>query len=218
MIHEDSLTLEYLNAMNYGVVTILGSGKTFKSGTMYSLFEEVPSLKKRKKAFLNFAGLEYFPKDYGYYIDNVWDCEPDSILVIEDVNRLFPSRTSSKSEDLQRFIGVISHKDIVIFLTTQNTANVDMVFFRDQDNFTIHKYMNPTSIAYERPETASFCDMTNAMIYDTSYKLEVDWHYVSYVPMFYECLVLEDVPSYYGYEISHALRYYDPRVKEAVHG
>ena len=53
-IRTDSPTLDYLDGMGYGIVSILGSGKTFKSGTMYSLFEYVPSLRTRPKAFLRF--------------------------------------------------------------------------------------------------------------------------------------------------------------------
>ena len=34
----------------YGVIPIVGSGKTFKSGTLYSLFEYVSSFRRRDKA------------------------------------------------------------------------------------------------------------------------------------------------------------------------
>lgn len=214
-MNSESPTLNYLDSMNYGVVCILGSGKTFKSGTMYTILDEVPSLKKRPKAFLKFSGLEYFPKDYGHNVTDYWDVEPGSILIIEDANRLFPSRSSSKTPDIQEFIGLISHKDILIFLTTQCTANVDMAFFRDQENLIIHKYMSPLSIAYERPECASFCQDANRMIYEVSYKKQVDWHYISYVPMFSECLILDQPVGFYGWEISHSLINYRPEKKGA---
>jgi len=209
----DSPTLRFLDSMNYGVVAILGSGKTFKSGTMYTILNEVPSLKKRNKAFLKFSGLEYFPPGYGHNVTDYWDVEPGSILIIEDANRLFPSRQSSKAPDLQEFIGIISHKDILIFLTTQNTANVDMAFFRDQDNLLIHKYMNPLSIAYEREEITSYCQDANRMICEKSYEKKVDWHYLSYVPMFSECLILDHPVGFYNWNISHSLRDYRPDKK-----
>ncbi|MBE6518328.1 MAG: hypothetical protein E7Z70_02135 [Thermoplasmata archaeon] len=205
-----SPTLDYLRTMKYGIVSIVGSGKTFKSGTMYSLFDYVLSLKKRKKAFLHFSGLEHFPEDYGYPVDDLWDTEPDSILVIEDANRLFPSRASARSSDLQEFLGVISHKDILIFLTVQNTANTDMAFFRDQDTITIHKRMSSTAVIYERPEISSFASDANVYMSDYCMRTGADHHYVSYVPRFNEILYLDSPPSWYGWEQSHALRDYRP--------
>lgn len=213
-----SFTLDYLQTMSYGVVSILGSGKTFKSGTMYSLFDYVPALRDRRKAFLNFSGLDTFPAGYGVEISSVWEAEPDSILVIEDANRLFPSRASGKSSDLQEFLGIISHKDILIFLTVQNTANTDMAFFRDQDSILIHKRMSPSAICYERPEIASSCLDANAFMGDFCSSSGVDFHLVSYVPRFQEILVLEDPPSWYGWEQSHALRNYLPADFERSRG
>lgn len=209
-INEDSLTLEYLDSMDYGVVPIVGSGKTFKSGTMYSLFEYVESFRNRRKAFLKFSGLELFPDNYGTVVDDVWDVEPDSILVVEDANRLFPSRSSSRSSDLQEFLGLISHKDIVVVLTIQNTANSDVAWFRDQDSVLICKRMNPSSVQFERPEIASYCADANAYMSDFCDATGADWHLVSYVPRFHEVLHLPDVPSWYGWEQSHALRHYRP--------
>ncbi len=209
-----SPTLEYLDTMRYGVVSVLGSGKTFKSGTMYTLFECVPSLFERPKAFLRFSGLDKFPKGYGYRVDDVWDVVPDSILVIEDANRIFPSRQSARSADLQEFMGVISHKDILVFLTVQNTSNTDVAFFRDQDNVTIHKRMNPTSLKYERPEIAPECVEANRCMTEFCSETGADWHLVSYVPRFFETMWLDTPPPWYGWDQSHALRNYRPPIEQ----
>ena len=210
----ESPTLEYLEHMNYGVVPIIGSGKTFKSGTMYSLFRYVPSLRSRSKAFLNFSGLENFPYGYGRCINDIWDTEPDEILVIEDANRLFPSRMSGHSSSIQEFMGIISHKDILVFLTVQNTSNTDQAFFRDQDSVSIHKRMNPTSIGFERPEIASYCSSANSLMADFCHRTGADYHLVSYIPRFNEVMWLDDPPSWYDWNCSHALRGYRPPVKE----
>ena len=206
----ESPTLRYLEGMNYGVIPIVGSGKTFKSGTLYSLFEYVSSFRRRDKAFLRFSGLEHFPPGYGYRVDDIWDCEPDSILVVEDANRLFPSRASARSSDLQEFLGIISHKDIVIVLTIQNTANSDVAWFRDQDSVSIYKRMNPASVVFERPEIASYCADANAYMGDFCKATGADWHLVSYVPRFHEVMYLDTPPEWYGWAQSHALRDYRP--------
>lgn len=211
----ESPTLDYLDSMSYGVVPIVGSGKTFKSGTMYSLFDYVPSFRSRPKAFLRFTGLEYFPEGYGYRIDDLWDAEPGSILVIEDANRLFPSRSSSRSSDLQEFLGIISHKDIVVVLTIQNTANSDVAWFRDQDSVSIFKRMVPSAIQFERPEIASFSSDANTYMSDFCAYTGADYHHVSYIPRFHECLWLDSPPSWYGWSQSHALRDYRPVAKGA---
>lgn len=205
-----SPTLDYLSKMDYGVVSIVGSGKTFKSGTMYSLFEYVPELDRRQKAFLNFTGLEHFPDGFGYAVDDYWDTEPGSILIIEDANRLFPSRASARSSDLQEFLGIISHKDILVFLTVQNTANTDMAFFRDQDMITIHKRMSEAALSYERPEIASQAAESNVYMADYCRRTGADFHLVSYVPRFNEILYLDTPPVWYGWKQSHALRDYRP--------
>lgn len=211
----ESETLAYLDSMSYGVVSVLGSGKTFKSGTMYSIFDYVPSLRSRPKAFLRFSGLDVFPDGYGYPVDSLWDAEPGSILVIEDANRIFPSRASGRTADLQEFLGLISHKDILVFLTIQNTANTDMAFFRDQDSVLIHKRMSPAAVSYERPEIAGSCLDANAYMADFCRLTGADWHLVSYIPRFHECLWLSDPPSWYGWLQSHALRDYRPEKKGA---
>lgn len=205
--------LSYIDSMNHGVVPIVGSGKQFKSGTMYQLLSALPSLRNRKKAFFKFPAVrELFPSFMrGYPVDNLWDVEPDSILVIEDANRVFPSRSSSKVADLQEFLGVISHKDILIFLTVQNTSNTDMAFFRDQDILFLHKRMSPVGIQYEREELQHHCSVGNIIIENTAIKEGVNPLFVTYVPRFASTIILDEPPDWYGYAQSHALRDYDPR-------
>lgn len=206
--------LEYINNMNHGVVSLLGSGKTFKSGTMYTLLDSLPKLKKRKKAFFKFPSVDELFKDADlnvYSVNDLWDVEPDSILIIEDANRVFPSRSSSKTADLQEFLGVISHKDILIFLTVQNTSNTDIAFFRDQDVIFLHKKMNLTAIKYEREEFRMNCTWSNVLIDQTAKKHNIEPLFISYVSTG-ELIYLPNVPTWYNETISHALRDYDNRL------
>lgn len=211
-------SLDYINNMPHGVIAIVGSGKTFKSGTLYSLLEYCPEFKSRRKAFYKFPYVtKLFPKELlGYSVDDYDDVEPDSICIIEDANRIFPSRASSKSVDLQEFLGLISHKDILIMLTIQNTSNTDVAFFRDQDTVMIHKKMNTIAIQYEREEFKINCERGNYLIDQIADAQQMPVHYVSYLPRFGEVLVLDHPPSWYGYDQSHALRDYRIHNKEAA--
>lgn len=210
--------IDYINKMNHGVVVILGSGKTFKSGTLYSLLEYCPDFRNRRKAFYKFPAVyDLFPSELlGYSVNKLNDIEPDSICIIEDANRVFPSR-SSKSPVLQEFLGIISHKDILIFLTVQNTANTDLAFFRDQDVVFLHKKMNETGLQNEREEISMKCKWANQVIDEVSCSYNISPHYVSYASDFGQALILNHPPSWYGYEQSHALRNYLISEEEAKH-
>lgn len=196
--------------MPHGVIAILGSGKTFKSGTLYSLLDYCPGLMSRKKAFYEFPSVEkLFPSSLkAYVVEDLDDVEPDSICIIEDANRVYPSRSSVRTLDLQKWMGVISHKDILVMLTVQNTSNTDLAFFRDQNVVMLHKKMNTTAIQYERDEFKVNCQRANFLIDQYSVQYNVPYHYVSYLPDFDQILILDKPPSWYGYAQSHALRDY----------
>ena len=202
-----------INEMPHGVIAILGSGKTFKSGTLYSLFDYCPCLMSRRKAFYKFPSVDnLFPYSLkSYTVNDFDDVDPDSICVIEDANRVFPSRSSARTSELQEWMGIISHKDILVMLTVQNTSNTDLAFFRDQNVVMLHKKMNPTAISYERDEFKVNCQRANLLIDQYSAQYNVPYHYVSYLPDFDQVLILDKPPSWYGYDQSHALRYYKLR-------
>ena len=205
--------IDYINEMPHGVIAILGSGKTFKSGTLYSLLDYCPGLMARKKAFYKFPNVkELFPSSLkSYTVDDLDDVEPDSICIIEDANRVYPSRGSASKSDLQEWMGIISHKDILVMLTVQNTSNTDLAFFRDQNFIMLHKKMNATAISYEREEFRVNCQRANLLIDQYSALHNVPYHYVTYLPDFDEILILDHPPEWYGYDQSHALRYYKIR-------
>jgi len=217
MISEFSKTLDYINNMNCGVVSIIGTGKTFKSGTLYSLLQEgyCPNLAVRPKAFYRFPDVD-FPNDLrSYFVEDFDDVESGSILIIEDANRVFPSR-SSRSPELQEYLGISSHKDVLIFITVQSTANTDQCFFRDQDSVLLFKHVCISNIAFERPEIAQFCNVANVKINKASKVAEVNPLYVTYCPRFDDTFILDNPPSWYGREHSHALANYKIHPKKAV--
>lgn len=201
--------LDYINSMPHGIVSILGSGKTFKSGTLYTLLDSCPGLKSRPIAFYRFPNsTALFPYKNQYNIDDFDEVEPDSVCVIEDANRIFPSRSSSRYADIQEWMGIISHKDILLMLTLQNTSNVDLAFFRDQDVVMIHKKMHNVAVSNEREEFQLQCQMANILIDECSAAYKQPPHYISYVPKFNRLLLLDHPPVWYGYDQSHALRNY----------
>lgn len=65
-------------------------------------------------------------------------------------------------------MGIISHKDILLMLTLQNTSNVDLAFFRDQDVVMIHKKMHDVAVSNEREEFQLQCQMANILIDECS--------------------------------------------------
>ncbi|MDY0237013.1 MAG: hypothetical protein RBR71_13390 [Gudongella sp.] len=202
---KDSLTLHALNGMDYGSVPFIGTGKTFKTGTMFSIIEKCPDLYSRPKAFYNYPDVSIFPADYqAYAVDSLDDIIPGSILIGEDANRIWPSR-QTKDSTLQRFMGVISHKDILAMFTLQNTSNVDQCIFRDQRVVNIHKPTDLISLAYERDEFRPYCQLASDLIPRYAEASAVDWHYVSFVPVFSEILIMDPAP-WYGYVHSHGLR------------
>jgi len=204
-------SIEYINDMRYGVNAILGDGKTFKSGTLYSILDICPKLRERPKAFWKFPNVRKLFPDYlnCYSVDYFDDIKNGSIVVIEDANRVFPSRASSRSFDIQEILGLSSHKDWLFFLTLQSGSNVDQAFFRDQDVNMIYKKKNPVAIQFERPEFQSDCVQANMVIDKYSRIYKVNPLYVSYLPRFDpSALILDSPPSWYGYAQSHALSDY----------
>lgn len=205
--------LDYINNMKHGVIPIIGSGKTFKSGTLYSLLDACPSFADRPIAFFKFPDVDkLFPYANQYTVEDFDDIEPDSICVIEDANRVLPSRSSFKQSTLQEYIGMISHKDILIMLTIQNSASSDLALFRDQDIVRVYKLMSADAINFERPEWRIDVAFANHFTREKC-KLGYDRYYLSYLPKFASFIYLKP-PDWYEYKQSHALRNYKMKDKE----
>jgi hypothetical protein len=208
--YRESSTLRELNRMNYGSVPFIGQGKSGKTLSMYAFIEACPDLIFRPKAFFDFPDVTMFPDYFAAYpVSSFDDIIPGSIAIFEDANRLFSSRDfrGSKSVDLQKFMGVISHKDILCMFTIQNTANIDQCIFRDQRVLNVHKQTDTIGLCYEREEFKGYCQQANIVLpsFASGYGRPIEL--LSYVPMYSEVV---DVipPEWYGKRQSCALRDY----------
>jgi len=202
----DINALAYINNMRYGVVSFIGRGKSGKSMHMYSLLSVCPKLINRPKAMYRFPLVDLFPDEFNCYsVEHFDDVKNGSVLIIEDINRIFPSRKSYDPE-LQEYLGIISHKNVLIMTTGQNTASGDMAFYRDQDLVTVHKLMDPLGIEFERREFSGYCETANSVINEVSEMSGIHHVFISYIPRFHQSLILDEPPEWYGYDISHALR------------
>ncbi|MDO5853584.1 MAG: hypothetical protein Q4Q62_05995 [Thermoplasmata archaeon] len=135
------------------MLLFLGSGKTGKSATLFSTVELF--FPDRKKCLLETWDFDrgLFP---GYSV--FWDLEnipPGSVVVIEDAARVFSSRGSASRTDLDGWLSLISHRDIVVLISVQSTAILDLQFFRTQRVVFMHKRVWDTDLKFERPELQS---------------------------------------------------------------
>ncbi|MDR1404107.1 MAG: hypothetical protein LBJ20_00870 [Candidatus Methanoplasma sp.] len=144
MIKDDLLS------MKHGVIIVVGSGKTGKSTLLFSLSDRFFSDRPRYILETYDFDNSLFP---GYsVVKTVWDVPPGSLLVVEDVGRLFPARGSQKQAALSGWVSLISHKDIVVLLSVQSTAILDIDFFRTQRVILLHKLVWDVDLRFEREE------------------------------------------------------------------
>lgn len=149
----ESRIVDELSTMRHGVILFLGSGKTGKSATLFSLCELF--FPDRRHCLLE--TWEFDPRIFPGY-DVVGDLEqipPGSVVVIEDAARVFSSRGSASRTDLDGWLSIISHRDIVVLLSVQSTAILDLQFFRTQRVIIMHKRVWDTDLKFERPELQS---------------------------------------------------------------
>ena len=145
-----SRLLSELTHMRHGIIGICASGKMGKSALAHTIASMV--FPNRVKYLYETAqvDLSMFP---GYIrIDNVDDAEPGSVVLIEDLGRIFHSRGSGQDSSLPRWLGIISHKDIVVIFTIQNFSDADIALFRSQNFVELHKIMHDEDLGFERDE------------------------------------------------------------------
>ena len=149
--------------MDNGVIVFVGSGRSGKSSACHALLEYIQP--DRKVCFLDDrpVDLSAWPDNYTY-AKNFDDIPLGSFALVEDAARVFHSRGSSKDTDLQRFMGVISHKSIILVVTIQNTSNLDLAILRDQDTVLVHKRIHEEDLQFERPEFRSLAALANGYI------------------------------------------------------
>ncbi|MBR6213579.1 MAG: hypothetical protein IKQ67_02910 [Candidatus Methanomethylophilaceae archaeon] len=201
---DHSFAVDYISAMEHGVIIAVGSGKQGKSCSLHSLLAYChPDRPKYLLDTLDFD-VSVFP---GYrLVSKTSDIPVGSAVVIEDVNRIFQSRGSSKRGDIQGWLSIISHKSIIIAITTQNLADTDIAFLRSQDAIVMNKWMHHEDLQFERPEfrfqqsaANDAIDLANAMNPD------VDRRAWCYFPRFEEVVSIPKV-DWWSYANSHMFR------------
>jgi len=203
--YKDSPTLFEINSLSYGHVPFGGRGKSGKTLNMHGMISFCPDLRSRPKAMFGTPDVSIFPKDYqAYSVDSFDEVIPGSIVILDDVARLFPSR-DSKDLTLQRFMGVISHKDILVISTVQSFKNADQCLFRDQVIIPLLKVFSPFGLAFEREEFLLYCRAANSLIPEVTSLLGIDPHLLVFSPLVPEILAIAP-PVWYDFRHSHSLR------------
>ena len=163
-IRSGSRLLDELSTMPHGIIGIVASGKMGKSALAFTIADTVPGLKDRPHyLYETFAAdLSCFP---GFTcITDLDDAPPGSVVVIEDLGRIFAARGSAQNSLLPRWLGIISHKSIVVIFTIQNLSDADISLFRSQNFVELHKIMWDEDIEFERSEFREAAMYANLMI------------------------------------------------------
>ena len=199
-----SRAVDYIRDMEHGIIIAVGSGKQGKSCSLHSLI--AMCWPERPKYMLDTLSYDVsiFP---GYtLVSKTSDIPVNAIVVIEDVNRIFQSRGSSKRTDLQGWLSIISHKSIVVCITTQNLADTDIAFLRSQDAVVMCKYMHQEDLQFERPEFRPSQSSANYWIDIANRRFpEVERRAWCYFPRFEDCVAIPKV-GWWSYRNSHMFR------------
>lgn len=159
-----SRLLSELETMRHGIIGICASGKQGKSALAHTIVNMVPNFVSRSHYLFETADVDLtmFP---GYtLVHDVDDIPPGSVVLIEDLGRIFHSRGSGQNAELPRWLGIISHKDIVVVFTIQNFSDADISLFRSQNFIELHKLMFDEDLGFEREEFRENQNMANIMI------------------------------------------------------
>ena len=159
-----SRLLSELSTMPHGIIGISASGKMDKSALASSIAELVPVRRDRPHYLFETAqaDLSCFP---GFtLVTDLDDVPSGSLVIIEDLGRIFGARGSAQNQQLPRWLGVISHKGIVVIFTIQSLSDADISLFRSQNFIELHKIMWDEDLQFERPEFRESATYANLMI------------------------------------------------------
>lgn len=146
-----SRLLSELSTMPHGIIGISASGKMGKSALAFAIVEFVPGLKNRRRFLFETAQADL-------------SCFPGFELVT-DLDDVPPgARGSAQNQILPRWLGVISHKRIVVIFTIQSLSDADISLFRSQNFIELHKIMWDEDLQFERPEFRESATYANLMI------------------------------------------------------
>ena len=94
----NSRLLSELSSMPHGIIGISASGKMGKSALAFAIAEYVPNLRSRRRFLFETAqaDLSCFP---GFeLITDLDDVPPGSLVIIEDLGRIFGARGSAQNQ------------------------------------------------------------------------------------------------------------------------
>lgn len=159
-----SRLLDEISTMPHGIIGICASGKMGKSALAFAIATLVPGLKDRPHYLYETADADVscFP-DF-HLVTDLDDIPCGSVAIIEDLGRIFGSRGSAQQQNLPRWLGIISHKRIVVIFTIQSFSDADIALFRSQNFIELHKIMWEEDLDFERPEFRESASYANLVI------------------------------------------------------
>jgi len=155
-----SVTLDYLEAMNTGLIAIRGTGRSGKTATAHWLLQE--HLNDRPVVTLSPNPIsDVTVKDFT-------DVPNDSTLFLDDTALYLHARKFGSKTNIQfsQVLTVYSHKDIRVLCTVQNLSLLDISAFMSQDVVLLFKHSSWHNIDQERPEFRTKVAIANLLLED----------------------------------------------------
>lgn len=172
---EDSKLYGRLKYARHGVFILVGTGQHGKTVTMHALLNS-PLMENRNVALLNYPPQfvkAYLPERYRAikWPEDIYDVPKivhagKDVLAIDDAVFFAGARSHATrmNKDIQQFLTISSHHELFIIICIQNLSLLDFSLVQSQDVFLIHKQMDITSLAFERPEMKRKQVIANAQI------------------------------------------------------
>lgn len=152
-----------LRSVKHGMICAVGTGQHGKTVSVHSLIDS-GVFGGRNVALVNYSPgfVDKYPYPGNYRAvkwpkdlkDLLKVVEPSKdVLVLDDAIFLAGARdsTTKDNKNLQKIMTIISHQEIFVVLTIQNTSLIDIGMMQSQDVYMLHKFMDTTALALERP-------------------------------------------------------------------
>lgn len=163
LVHDSELW-QRLRSADHGVIIVVGTGQWGKTATVHSLIDS-GAFPGRNVALVKYS--QEFIKAHSYpdnYRAVPWPDDISDILgilhpsrdvvVVDDSIFIAGARDSGTRENkgLQKLMTIISHNELFVILTIQNTSMLDISMFQSQDVYMLHKNMDIVAIEQERDQ------------------------------------------------------------------
>lgn len=171
-----------ISRAEHGMIAAVGTGQHGKTATVHSLIDS-GVFGNRNVAMVNyspeFLAAHTFPDTYRAitWPEDLTDLldivEPSKdVLVVDDAIFLVGARDSATkgNKAMQKVMTIISHQELFVVLTIQNTSLMDISMMQSQDVYMLHKFMDTTALALERDQSQINQIIANALL--ARYKAE----------------------------------------------